>query len=270
MSNGMDGPGPPERTAPSPHEESPAQSVHQAVGILEFLGSHEEAGATDMAAALGVRRSTASRPAALEVRGPIERTKDRDEHRLGFGPIRPAGAATVRPALSRRSRRVHEQPAVQVAETVNPPIVDGNAAIDIGPALGPSVLTTHDRPSRCTQRPAAGSRRAHLPDLELAGGRAEPLESHTPSTVTAPGPLRAQPKRARTDACAHSVEEPEKGLNAVAAPVFTLNGGAMAALGAPGPPFRRAKQRPPEGSAPVRAVAEEIPEGPGHFRRPTP
>ncbi|WP_256361970.1 helix-turn-helix domain-containing protein [Streptomyces sp. TRM70350] len=41
--------------------ESPVQSADRAAGILEFLGRREEAGVTDMAAALGVHKSTATR-----------------------------------------------------------------------------------------------------------------------------------------------------------------------------------------------------------------
>lgn len=59
---------------------------------------------------------------------------------------------------------------------------------------------------------------------QLKSGAAEHLH-----TVTDPGTLRAQLQRARTDGCAHSVEELEKGLNAAAAPVFTFNGEVMAA-----------------------------------------
>jgi DNA-binding IclR family transcriptional regulator len=86
------------------------QSVDRAVSILEFLGHHKESGVTDMAIALGVHKSTASRPAkGLEVRGLIEQSEDRGKYRLGLGLIRPAGADTVRLDLSRQSRRVCEQ-----------------------------------------------------------------------------------------------------------------------------------------------------------------
>nr|WP_256361969.1 IclR family transcriptional regulator C-terminal domain-containing protein [Streptomyces sp. TRM70350] len=77
-------------------------------------------------------------------------------------------------------------------------------------------------------------------------------------------------KRARADGCAYSVEEFEKDVNAVAAPVFTFSGEVMAALSASGPPLRLTERRPPEVSAVVRAAAEEISERLGHFRRITP
>ncbi|MDF3146153.1 MULTISPECIES: IclR family transcriptional regulator [unclassified Streptomyces] len=254
--------------------ESPVQSVDRAVGILEFLGRHEEAGVTDMAAALGVHKSTASRLAtALEVRGLIEQTEERGKYRLGLGLIRLAGAATVRVDLSQQSRRVCEQLADQVAETINLAILDHGAAINIDQVLGPSAITTHNWLGRRTPLHATSSGKillAHLPESELASRLTTPLERFTPRTVTDPETLRAQLKRARANGCAYSAEEFEKGLNAVAAPVFTFNGEMLAALSASGPSFRLTEQRLPEVSAMVRSAAEEISERLGHFRRTTP
>ncbi|MER6983698.1 IclR family transcriptional regulator, partial [Streptomyces carpinensis] len=63
---------------------------------------------------------------------------------MGLGLIRLAGAATVRLDLSRQSRAICEEPAARVPETVNLAILDGGAAINIGQALGPSAITTHN------------------------------------------------------------------------------------------------------------------------------
>jgi DNA-binding IclR family transcriptional regulator len=254
----------------SSQPESPVQSVDRAVGILELLGRHEEAGVTDMAAELGVHKPTASRLAtALELRGLIEQTEERGKYRLGLGLIRLAGAATVRLDLSQQSRRVCEQLADQVAETINPALLDRDAAINIDQVLGPSAITTHNWLGRRTPLHATSSGKillAHLPEPGLASRLAEPLESYTPHTVTDPGTLRAHLTRARADGCAYSVEELEKGLNAVAAPVFTFNRQVVAALSVSGPSFRLTEQRLPEVSAAVQAAAKQISERLGHLR----
>jgi DNA-binding IclR family transcriptional regulator len=93
------------------------------------------------------------------------------------------------------------------------------------------------------------------------------LESYTPRTVTDPGTLWAQLERARTDGCAYSVEELDRGLNAVAAPVFSFNGQVVAALSASGPSFRLTEQRLPEASTVVQAATEKISDRLGHLRR---
>ncbi|WBO68540.1 IclR family transcriptional regulator [Streptomyces camelliae] len=120
MSNESDGRGPSGHTDSSHRPESPVQSVDRATAILELPGRQDEAGVTEIAAELGVHKSTASRLAtALELRGLIEQTEERGKYRLGLGLIRLAGAATVRLDLSRQSRPVREQLAAQVAEAIN-------------------------------------------------------------------------------------------------------------------------------------------------------
>ena len=258
---------------PYPHQpESPVQSVDRAVSILEYLGRQEEAGVTEIAAELGVHKSTASRLAsALELRGLIEHREERGKYRLGLGLVRLAGAATVRLDLSQQSRPVCEQLAAQVAETINLAILDGGAAINVDQVLGPSAITTHNWLGRRTPLHATSSGKvllAHLTGPELDRRLAAPLESYTPHTVTEPGALRAQLTSIRSDGCAYSIEELEAGLNAVAAPVFTFNGQVVAALSASGPSYRLTEQRLPEISATVRAAADRISARLGHLPRP--
>ncbi|WP_326600477.1 IclR family transcriptional regulator [Streptomyces sp. NBC_01803] len=247
------------------------RSVDRAVAILEFLGRREEAGVTEIAAELGVHKSTASRLAtALEVRGLIEQTDERGKYRLGLGLIRLAGAATVRLDLSRQSRRVCERLAAQVAETINLAIPERDAAINIDQVLGPSAITTHNWLGRRSPLHATSSGKAllaHLPEPQRESTLAAPLERYTPRTVTDPGTLRAQLASIRTEGCAYSVEEFETGLNAVAAPVLTVNGQVVAALSASGPSFRLTEQRLLEISPLVRAAARKISARLGYLRR---
>ncbi|MGV9347507.1 IclR family transcriptional regulator [Streptomyces spiralis] len=272
MSDIVEGRPPPER-AGFPHQSpSPVQSVDRAAGILEFLGRQEEAGVTEIAAELGVHKSTASRLAtALELRGLIEQTEERGKYRLGLGLIRLAGAASVRLDLSRQSRPVCERLAARVAETINLAILDRDAAINIDQVLGPSAITTHNWLGRRTPLHATSSGKvllAHLPEPERERRLAAPMERYTPHTVTDPCTLRAQLTSIRAAGCAYSVEELEKGLNAVAAPVVTFNGQVVAALSASGPSFRLSVQRLREVAALVRTAAQEISGRLGHLGRP--
>lgn len=251
--------------------ESPVQSVDRAVAILEFLGRRAEAGVTEIAAELGVHKSTASRLAtALELRGLIEQGDERGRYRLGLGLVRLAGAATVRLDLSRQSRPVCERLAAQVAETINLAIPDGDAAINIDQVLGPSAVTTHNWLGRRTPLHATSSGKAllaYLPAPALDSRLAAPLERYTPRTVTDADALRAQLERARAEGCAYSVEELEAGLNAVAAPVFTADGRVVAALSASGPSFRLTEPRLREIAPAVRTAARSVSDRLGHLRR---
>jgi DNA-binding IclR family transcriptional regulator len=268
MSDSADG-RPSERAGLSHPPPSPVQSVDRAAGILEFLGRQEEAGVTEIAAELGVHKSTASRlAAALELRGLIEQSEERGKYRLGLGLIRLAGAASVRLDLSRQSRPVCEHLAGRVAETINLAILDGNAAINIDQVLGPSAITTHNWLGRRTPLHATSSGKvllAHLPEPERERRLSAPLERYTPHTVTDPCALRTQLTNVRTAGFAYSVEELERGLNAVAAPVVAFNGQVVAALSASGPSFRLTAQRLREVAALVRTAAQDISGRLGHL-----
>src|SRR5439155_21084392 len=64
------------------------------------------------------------------------------------------------------------------------------------------------------------------------------LPARTKNTITDPDVLRAQLVEIRSRGYAHTVEELEEGLNAVAAPVRTADGRVIAAVSVAGPAFR--------------------------------
>jgi hypothetical protein len=77
------------------------QSVDRAVSVLEILAQRGEAGVSEVAADIGVHKSTAFRLlAALEERELVEQTQDRGKYRLGFGILRLASAVPVQAANS--------------------------------------------------------------------------------------------------------------------------------------------------------------------------
>jgi DNA-binding IclR family transcriptional regulator len=73
------------------------QSVDRALVILEVLARVGAAGVTEIAAELGVHKSTAFRlVATLEAHRLVEQVDDRGKYRLGVGVLRLAGATTAR------------------------------------------------------------------------------------------------------------------------------------------------------------------------------
>src|SRR6185436_11212334 len=65
------------------------QSVDRAISVLEILARAGVARVTDVAAELGVHKSTAFRLlTALEDRGLVEQDRERGKYRLGFGILR--------------------------------------------------------------------------------------------------------------------------------------------------------------------------------------
>src|SRR3954454_15908017 len=83
------------------------QSVDRAVSILEILAREGEVGVTDIAAELGVHKSTAFRlVVTLENRGLVEQDTDRGKYKLGVGLLRLAGATQMQLDLVQESRAV--------------------------------------------------------------------------------------------------------------------------------------------------------------------
>lgn len=204
--------------------------------LTSFDDSRPELGVTEMAALIGVHKSTASRlAAALERAGLLARSGRR--FRLGAQVIR-LGAlalrsfdlvAALQPAMDRLSR--------QTGETVNLAIPDGHEVLNI--AEVPSVYILSASGSwigrRTTPHAVANGK------VLLAYGAIEApdqLERYTAQTITTAETLEAELAAVRHDGYAVAVAELEEGLVAVAAPVFDGTGACVAALSVSGPAYR--------------------------------
>src|SRR4051794_41309485 len=96
------------------------QSVDRALTILELLAREGDAGVTEIAADLGVHKSTAFRLlATLEAHRLVEQDGDRGRYRLGAGHLRPARAPTPRPDPGTHARPGCKQLAAHTRETGN-------------------------------------------------------------------------------------------------------------------------------------------------------
>jgi DNA-binding IclR family transcriptional regulator len=121
------------------------QSVDRAVSILEILAREGEVGVTDIAAELGVHKSTAFRlVVTLENRGLVEQDTDRGKYKLGVGLLRLAGATQMQLDLVQESRAVTRKLAADVGETINVTVLSDGAALYIDQLAGPSALQIHN------------------------------------------------------------------------------------------------------------------------------
>src|SRR5919199_1200048 len=143
------------------------QSVDRALSVLEILAAHGEVGVTEIAAELGVHKSTAFRlVAVLETRGFVEQLADRGKYRLGFGIVRLAGATAAQLDIAQESRRTCEELAADLGETVNVAILDDDRAVNISQVRGPAALSTHNWVGQATPLHATSSGKvllAHAP-----------------------------------------------------------------------------------------------------------
>jgi DNA-binding IclR family transcriptional regulator len=246
------------------------QSVDRAVSVLEILAQRGEAGVSEVAADIGVHKSTAFRLlAALEDRELVEQTQERGKYRLGFGILRLASAVPGRLDVTQQARPVCEQLAAQLGETVNIAVRRSHFVVNIDQARGPSAVATHNWIGELTPLHATSSGKVLLAYM-TADERREVLASSgltrlTPHTITSARELEAQAEAAARDGYASSVEELEEGLNAIAAPVRDHTGEVIAALSVSGPVYRFTERRLHEVAPDVIAAAAAISHRMGHL-----
>lgn len=219
------------------------RSVARAVTVLEILADGEgELGVSEVGRRLGVHKATASRLlATLADHRLVERNPATDKYRLGTGLLHLAGAVSAGLDVVRDARPVLADLAGRTRETVNLAVLDGDRVLHLDQVAGTrSVVVVNwvgrRLPLHCTSNGKVLL--AFLPEAELERLLAGPLDPATGNTITDPHQLRAQLVEVRARGWAHTVEELEEGLNAVAAPVRRADGEVIAAVSVAGPAFR--------------------------------
>jgi DNA-binding IclR family transcriptional regulator len=217
------------------------QSVDRALTILEVLARNGEAGVTEVAAELGVHKSTAFRlVATLEAHRLVEQTEDRGKYRLGVGVLRLAGATAARLDVVQEARPICRQLAAATGETVNITVLSESSALYLDQVAGSSALQPHNWVGQHIPLHATSNGKVLLSGLDPAAlDRLLPtLPSYTPQTITRRGELRAELEQVREQGYAVAVDELEIGLTALAAPIRNAGGDVVASLSVSGPTFR--------------------------------
>jgi DNA-binding IclR family transcriptional regulator len=230
--------------------------------VLEVLAEHGPTGVTEIAGQIGVHKSTASRLiSVLENHRLVTQVANRGKYQLGLGLIRLAGAASSQFDLVRDSQEVCERLAADLRDTVNIAVMEEPWVINISQVRGPAAVSSHNWVGQLTPAHATSSGKVLLAfsgDDVLDAFMRRPLQQYTSRTVTSPEVLRPQLAEVRERGYAETAEELEIGLNAVAAPIRSMNGEVVAALSISGPSYRLATERLPATAASVRAAAAEI------------
>src|SRR5919112_2586006 len=121
------------------------QSVDRALTILAVLARLGQAGVSEIAAELGVHKSTAFRlMSTLENHDIVEQTEVRGKYRLGMGLVRLAGASSARLDVVQEARPVCRRLAVECGETVNLAVLSDHAALYVDQVTGGSGLQSHN------------------------------------------------------------------------------------------------------------------------------
>jgi len=239
------------------------QSVDRAISVLEILARSGGSGVSELAAEIGVHKSTAFRLlAALEDRGLVEQNHDRGKYQLGFGLLRLANAIPGRLDLLRQARSVLDDLAVQFGETVNLAVLREGYAVNLSQARGPAAVATQNWIGQLTPLHATSSGKILLGNLDY-DQRAQLLDAsdltrYTDLTITSRAALESQLDQVLANSYALTFEEYELGLNAVAVPVRDHTGAVVGSISASGPAYRLDQNRIEELLDDLKAGGERI------------
>lgn len=256
--------------APGQARAAGVQSVDRALEILEVLARVGEAGITEVAAELGVHKSTAFRlVATLEQHRLVEQSGDRGKYRLGVGLLRLAGATTARLDLVQEARPLARQLASETGETVNIAVLSESSALYLDQVAGSSALQPHNWVGQHIPLHATSNGKVLLSGLEPA--RLDEvlgsLAAYTDHTIIRKKALRSELDRVREQGYAVAVDELEVGLTAVAAPIRNNHGDVVASMSVSGPTFRITADRVDAVVAATVRAADEVSHRLGWGRR---
>jgi len=223
-------------------ENGSVQSVDRAISILEILADRGETSISEVAAELGVHKSTASRlMSSLLTHGLVEQISDRGRYRLGLGLVRLAGSVTSSLDVVSGSRDVTKALASQVGETVNIAVLDNKQVLYVDQVMGPSMVSMRSWlgqsvPTHCT---ASGKvLTAWLDKTSRVSSRPDSWKKLAPNTITSVDALEQELEQVRQNGFAVAYQEMETDFVAVAAPIRNEHDEVTAALVISGPASR--------------------------------
>jgi DNA-binding IclR family transcriptional regulator len=240
------------------------QTVDRALRLLLlFEEVDQEYRVGEMAAELGVDKSSASRLAAtLANRGFLERAPGSEAFRIGpelgrLGVLNMGSSHN----LIELARRPMENLAAETAETVNLARLEGREVVNIAQVDGTHLVGVGDWVGWKTEPHATANGKVLL---AFAEDRFEefpfqtPLEAFTEQTITDVEDLGSELRRVRSQGWASTLGELEDGFDGVAVPVFDALGRCRASLSVSGPAYRMPPARLPEVAELCKKAAGEI------------
>jgi DNA-binding IclR family transcriptional regulator len=238
------------------------QSVDRALHVLELLAGWGAGGVSELAAEIGVHKSTAFRLlGALEARDLVEQTTERGKYRLAFGLVRLARSVNVQHELAEQARTLTDNLSRKVGESINVAVLREQYAVNVVQSRGHASVVSQNWTGQLTPLHATSSGKillAHLGPTERTDLINRGLERFTSDTHTDPASLEAELAVVLEQGHATTFGELEVGLNAVAVPVRGEQGTVVAALSSSGPAYRMTPERIGEILGEVKAAGEEL------------
>lgn len=247
------------------------RSLERAIHVLKAVSEGEGLSLTEIALASGESTSTTYRALlTMQKFGLVEFVENGQLWQIGVEAFRIGNGFLRRTSIVEESRPVMQQVMIETGETANLAVIDKDEVVFV------SQVETH-QPIRAFFRPgtrgpihASGIGKALLafmPEARLRRilGQA-PFEAFTSRTITDPDTLEDEMRRVRDRGWAVDDEERTDGMRCVAAPIFDVNGEAIAGISISGPSGRVDKGREADLGAIIAAAARQITESIGGRR----
>jgi IclR family transcriptional regulator, acetate operon repressor len=248
------------------------QSVDRALHVLELLAGWGTGGVSDLAAEIGVHKSTAFRLlGALEARDLVEQTTERGKYRLAFGLVRLARRVNVQLELTEQARVLTDPLATKIGESINVAVLREHFVVNVVQSRGNASVVSTNWIGQLTPLHATSSGKillANLSSRERAKLIEPMLERFTLNTITDAAVLENELADVLEKGYATTFGELEVGLNAVAVPVRGEDGKVIAALSSSGPAYRMTPERIDEILREVQPAGEELSRRLGYWTNP--
>jgi IclR family acetate operon transcriptional repressor len=214
-------------------------AVERSLRVLEALAdAGGELGTNEIARRTGVNASSVSRLLATLAEGDyVEHDEKNGRYRLGLRLLQ-LGNVVLDGLDLRELARPHLEALVEeTGETATLSVPGERDAVTVDFVQSGSSVQSVARLGRpsVAHATAAGKVLLAFGDVPLPSG---PLERFTPRTITDQRKLAAAVERVREQSWAEAAGERERDLNAVAAPIFGLDGRLAGILGLQGPEGR--------------------------------
>lgn len=239
------------------------RAVERALDVLLcFTRQTPELSMTQIAEQVGIHKSTVHRLlATLEKKRFVQRNPDTGIYQLGIRLLQMAYLTLEQNDLRRVAASILQNLGVQYQENIHLAVLDDADVV---------FMYIIESPQRVKLAAAVGQR---LPAFATASGKAmlafmpERIVRHildrgmpqlTPHTLASPIKFLDDIDSIREQGFAISVQEYEEEINAVAAPIFDLDGQPIASVAVAGPAYRLTRERMIEISPDVVATARQI------------
>lgn len=224
------------------------QSAANVLDVLDYLDTcHGGVGVTEIARAIGVHKSTASRLlATMEPRGYVSRDADDGKFSLGMRLVELSKTKLGQIDLLSHAKPVLEELVARTGETAHLAVWDQDSLVYVDKVDTPQTLMMRSQigyraPAHCTALGKAIL--STLPEEALDSTLSKAtMTRFTPNTITDPATLKEHLYRIREQGFAIDDEEHEEGIRCAASPVRDVSGRARAAISVSGPTMRVSRQ----------------------------